>query len=168
VGGWMYYSRPFDLNRIEYMITITFYKLNGHTNSVNKTLVDGVDIAGHIRGECNILTPTLKIRSDKLFDYNYCYIPEFKRYYFVKSVTAEFGDNTVYNVQMTVDVLQTYKDNILQSTGTITESDSAGRYVSNRNGVYDVRPNFTKVDFPNKGLFNDEGSIIMITIKGSK
>ena len=149
-------------------MTITFYKYNGHTNSVNKVLGEGVDIKGNIRGECNVLTPSLKIRSNSLFDYNYCYIPEFKRYYFVKSVTAEAGDNTVYNVQMTVDVLQTYKDNILQSTGTITESDSAGRYVSNRNGVYDVRPNFSKIEFPNKGQFNDEGSIIMITIKGSK
>lgn len=150
------------------MVTITFYKYNGHTNSVNKTLVNGVDIAGHIRGECNILTPTLKIRYNQLFDFNYCYIPEFKRYYFVKSVTAEFGDNTVYNINMETDVLQTYKDEILQSIGNVTESSTANKYSSNRNSVTDVRPNFTKVDFPNKGLFNDEGSIIMITIKGSK
>lgn len=150
------------------MITVTFYKYSGHTNSVNKELGEGVDITGNIRGGCDILTPTLKIRADKLFDYNYCYIPEFKRYYFVKSVTAEYGDNTIYNVSMSIDVLQTYKDSILHSEGTVTESDSAGGYSSNRNNVYDVRPNFAKVDFPNNGLFNDEGSIIMVTIKGSK
>lgn len=150
------------------MITVTFYKYNGHTNSVNKALGEGTDIAGNIRGACDVLAPTLKIRSDKLFEYNYCYIHEFKRYYFVKSVTAECGDNTLYNVQMAVDVLQTYKDAVLQSEGTVTESDNAGEYMSNRNNVYDVRPDFTKVDFPNEGLFNDEGSIIMITIKGSK
>lgn len=147
---------------------ITFYKYNGHTNNVNKTLNGGVEIDGRLRGECNILYPTIKIRSDKLFDYNYCYIPDFKRYYFVKSVTAEYGDNTVYNVAMSVDVLQTYKDNILRSSGTVTESDNANKYVSNRNNVYDVRPNFTKIDFSNKGLFNEEGTIIMVTIKGSK
>lgn len=150
------------------MITVTFYKYNGHPNRVDKTLGEGVNINGNIRGACNILAPTLKIRSDKLFEYNYCYIPNFKRFYFVKSVTAEYGDNTVYNVQMTVDVLQTYKENILQSEGTVTESDIADKYGSNRNSVYDVRPKFAKADFPNSGLLNDEGSIIMITIKGSK
>ncbi|MFV3037823.1 hypothetical protein ACNI5A_32325, partial [Klebsiella pneumoniae] len=60
------------------------------------------------------------------------------------------------------------KDKILASSGTLTQGENVNKYLSNRANVVDVRPNVRKLDFPNKELLNETGSIIMITIKGNK
>ena len=67
---------------------------------------------------------------------------------------------------MKVDVLFTYKDKILSSSGILTQGENVNKYLSNRSNVVDVRPNVRKLDFPNKELLNETGSIVMVTIKG--
>lgn len=69
---------------------------------------------------------------------------------------------------MKVDVLFTYKDKILASSGILTQGENVNKYLSNRANVVDVRPNVRKLDFPNKELLNETGSIVMVTIKGNK
>ena len=55
----------------------------------------------------------------------------------------------------------------MNSTATLTKSENGNKYLSNRSNVVDVRPNIRKLDFPNKGLLNETGSIVMVTIKGN-
>ena len=86
------------------------------------------------------------------------------RYYFV---SEKQQDGDICTVRLRVDVLFTYKDIILNSTATLTKSENGNKYLSNRSNVVDVRPNIRKLDFPNKGLLNETGSIIMVTIKGN-
>lgn len=148
------------------MITATFYQYDGHPDTVNKTLTGGVDVSGVLRDDYNVLNPRLTVRRKEGMPFNMCYIPVFKRYYRVDGVIQI--DNDRFNVVMTVDVLKTYESKIMEATATITESDNPNPHISNRNTVYDRRPNFQKVDFPNTGLLDEEGSIIMVTIKGDK
>lgn len=146
------------------MITITFYKYGGKSNAIPKTLGTGTDMQGLLRNAYDILRPTITVRQNTLFDYNYCYIPIFNRYYFIETVSVESADT--YSLDLSVDVLQTYKESILSSKGVLSASDTPNKYASNRNTVYDSRPNFQTLEFPNKDLFNKDGTIIMITIKG--
>lgn len=146
------------------MTTINFYSYNGHPNTVNKQLGEFTAIEGDLRQTFDVLRPTVTLRKQPRPTFNYCYIPDLGRYYFVDRVS--FEGNNAYELTLRVDVLKTYESEILTATGRVSESDNPDPYISNRETVYKRAPNFEKVPFANKGLLNETGSIIMVTLKG--
>ncbi len=147
------------------MTTINFYSYNGHPNTVNKQLGEFTAIEGDLRQTFDVLRPTVTLRKQPRPTFNYCYIPDLGRYYFVERVS--FEGNNAYELVLRVDVLKTYESEILAATGRVTESDNPDPYISNRETVYNRTPNFEKVPFANTGLLNEAGGIIMVTLKGN-
>lgn len=147
------------------MTTINFYSYNGHPNTVNKQLGDFTAIEGDLRQTFDVLRPTVTLRKQPRPTFNYCYIPDLGRYYFVERVS--FEGNNAYELTLRVDVLKTYESEILAATGRVSESDNPDPYISNRETVYNRTPNFEKVPFANTGLLNENGGIIMVTLKGN-
>lgn len=147
------------------MTTINFYSYNGHPNTVNKQLGEFTAIEGDLRQTFDVLHPTVTLRKQPRPTFNYCYIPDFGRYYFVDRVS--FEGNNAYELTLRVDVLKTYESEILEATGRVTESDNPDPYISNRETIYKRTPNFEKVPFANTGLLNENGGIIMVTLKGN-
>lgn len=146
------------------MIKIKTFIYDGKPNAVNKTLQANEEYTGVLNATFNVLTPVVKFRTRTPVSFNYVYIESLNRYYFVSELTQ---DGDICTVRLRVDVLQTYKEKILASSATLTKSENGNKYLSNRSNVVDVRPNFRKLDFPNKNLINETGSIIMVTIKGN-
>lgn len=146
------------------MTTINFYSYNGHPNTVNKQLGEFTAIEGDLRQTFDVLRPTVTLRKQPRPTFNYCYIPSLGRYYFVERVS--FEGNNAYELSLRVDVLKTYETEILAATGRVSECDNPDPYISNRQTVYNNKPHFAKIEFPNKGLLSETGSIIMVTIKG--
>lgn len=147
------------------MTTINFYSYNGHPNTVNKQLGDFTAIEGDLRQTFDVLRPTVTLRKQPRPTFNYCYIPDLGRYYFVDRVS--FEGNNAYELTLRVDVLKTYESEILAATGRVSESDNPDPYISNRETIYKRTPNFEKVPFANTGLLNETGGIIMVTLKGN-
>ena len=147
------------------MTTINFYSYNGHPNTVNKQLGTFTAIEGDLRQTFDVLRPTVTLRKQPRPTFNYCYIPDLGRYYFVDRVSFE-GNNS-YELSLRIDVLKTYESEILAATGRVSESDNPDPYISNRETVYNRTPNFEKVPFANTGLLNETGGIIMVTLKGN-
>lgn len=147
------------------MTTINFYSYNGHPNTVNKQLGEFTAIEGDLRQTFDVLRPTVTLRKQPRPTFNYCYIPDLGRYYFVDRVS--FEGNNAYELALRVDVLKTYESEILAATGRVSESDNPDPYISNRETVYKRTPNFEKVPFANTGLLNETGGIIMVTLKGN-
>lgn len=148
------------------MTTINFYSYNGHPSTVNKQLGEFTAIEGDLRQTFDVLRPTVTLRKQPRPTYNYCYIPDSGRYYFVERVS--FEGNNAYELSLRVDVLKTYESEILAATATVTETNEPNPYISNRQSIYDTRPAFEKLEFPNTGLFNTDGTVIMVTIKGKE
>ena len=146
------------------MIKIKTFVYNGKPNKVNKTLQENDEYTGVLNATFNILSPVVRFRTRTPVNFNYVYIESLNRYYFVSEKQQE-GD--ICTVRLNVDVLFTYKDIILNSTGTLTKGENVNEYLSNRSNVVDVRPNIRKLDFPNNGLLDETGSIVMVTIKGN-
>lgn len=146
------------------MIKIKTYIYNGKPNEVNKTLQENEEYTGVLNVTFNVLTPVVRFRTRTPVTFNYVYIESLNRYYFV---SEKQQDGDICTVRLRVDVLQTYKEKILASSATLTKGANVNKYLSNRSNVVDVRPNFRKLDFPNKELINETGSIIMVTIKGN-
>lgn len=66
-------------------MTIYFYKFVGDFKTANKAplLGTGHEVTGTLRHGCDVLRPQIFLEQD-VRGYNYCYIPDFGRYYWVK------------------------------------------------------------------------------------
>lgn len=146
-------------------MNVVLYNYNGEYNALPKTLDDGTTLEGVLRDACDVSTPTITVRCQQPFKFNYCYIPSFGKYYFINRVDIIGYD--ISRLELSSDVLQTYKDAILASSGVVTQRETPNKYLNDRVLKYDIRPQLVKVSFPTTGLFNKEGSIIMVTIKGN-
>ena len=146
------------------MIKIKTFIYDGKPNAVNKTLQANEEYTGVLNATFNVLTPVVRFRTRTPVSFNYVFIESLNRYYFVSELNQ---DGDICTVHLRVDVLQTYKEKILASSATLTKGTNVNKYLSNRSNVVDVRPNIRKLDFPNKELINETGSIIMVTIKGN-
>lgn len=78
-----------------------------------------------LKENCSILNPSLFVDIGNPSNYNYCYISDFGRYYYVNDWTYERGK---WLAQCSVDVMATYKDEIGASSQYIlrASNDSDG------------------------------------------
>lgn len=146
------------------MIKIKTFIYDGKPNAVNKTLQANEEYTGVLNATFNVLTPVVRFRTRTPVSFNYVFIESLNRYYFVSELNQ---DGDICTVHLRVDVLQTYKEKISASSATLTKGNNINKFISNRNNVYDVRPKTKKINFPNTGLLNETGTVIMITLKGN-
>lgn len=143
------------------------YNYKGQPNTINKKLTPLGTINVALRPEINVHNPTIKIQiPPNMYGFNYVYIEELKKYYFIDNFMYLGGNTNL--LTLSLDVLQTYKDVILQSNALIVESDNVNRDLSVNSNVFNVFPKTDILHFPNSKLFDKEGSIIMVTLKGNK
>lgn len=147
------------------METIHFYNYNGDSKVINKNLSSSTDIDCTLWKTFDVLHPVLLVRLQAPPTFNYCKIDSLKRFYSVDSV--KFIGNSTYEIVLSVDVLKTYETEILQAKARVIETDKANPYISNRESVFNMTPNFEKVEFPNKNLLDENGAIVMVTLKGT-
>nr|DAT76198.1 MAG TPA: hypothetical protein [Caudoviricetes sp.] len=103
-------------------MNIFFYTSSAEPNSFPKVLGEAIRYQGELRDECDILNPVLTIEGlnpDTTF--NYCYIPDFNRYYFItESSVVRTG---LMDFMLHVDVLQSWSSNILQQEAYIARNE---------------------------------------------
>lgn len=90
---------------------LQIYNNNSNTNVLNKniTLVNTLDFS--LKIDNSILQPVLILKNYS--SGNYCYIEKFKRYYYITDIKLLTGG--LYQLQLDIDVLMTYKDNIMNN-----------------------------------------------------
>ena len=89
-------------------------------NVVDKVLYHNADITGTLREDCSIINPVLKVEgltSTQLKECNYCYIPDFGRYYYINNIICK---GKLYELNCHVDVLMSFKDSIRDNTAVIS------------------------------------------------
>lgn len=88
---------------------LKIYNNNSNTNVLNKniTLVSTLDFS--LKTDNSILQPVLNLKNYSTG--NYCYIEKFKRYYYITDI--KLLTSGLYQLQLEVDVLMTYKDVIM-------------------------------------------------------
>ena len=99
----------------------TFYVFPKRTNST-KQPSSGTDYNIEVKAPCNIINPEIKIAFNaNPTGYNYCYIPTWGRYYWVKNWTYADG---LWNASLTVDTLASYRAQIGSSTEYVVRSSA--------------------------------------------
>lgn len=99
----------------------TFYQFAKRTNSTKRPS-GGQEFGIDLKAPCNIINPEIKIatQSDPT-GYNYCYLPTFSRYYWIKNWTYSDG---LWNASLTVDTLASYRDQIGSATEYVVRSSA--------------------------------------------
>lgn len=103
-------------------MTINLYKTLSEVNKVTKILTDEISLTGTLRDVSSVMNPRIRIEEDNIADYNYAYIPEFGRYYFITNIDSI--RNNIWEVAMRVDVLMTYADEIKANTAVIARNSN--------------------------------------------
>lgn len=141
---------------------IKFYRYNGERNKVNKVLGDPVTITGKI-SDMDLFNPVICVRGE-VKGFTMCYVESIGRYFFIDSVRYD-GDKAY--LTLSCDELTTFKEQILEATGEIYSTDTPNKYDGDYKPVCDVRTQKQKIPFPQNEL-SEDGSIVMITIKGNR
>lgn len=136
---------------------------NSEVNKINKVLSDSISLQGTLKSETSVVRPEILIEIENPSRFNYAYIPEFNRYYFINDITSV--NNNLWRISMNVDVLESFKTEIL-SQNCIIEKSTLGfdLYLPDENLVTLVKTKTDIVNFPS-GLL-DTGEFILITAGG--
>lgn len=147
-------------------MNITLYVNNSERQAISKNLSNGITLTGSLRNESSVINPTILIETTNPSSYNYAYIPEFGRYYFITDMVSV--RTNLWRVSMSVDVLMSFAQSILNldvivSDASIGDADSP-TYMSGNVWQTTVKTKTDVIQFPS-GLL-DDGEYILITSGG--
>lgn len=144
---------------------LRLYYTSDENNKINKALSNGTILTGTMRDSSSIISPVILVEGSSFNEYNYAYIPQFDRYYFIKEITNY--RNNLWILTLEVDVLMSFKSSILNMHCIFIETETTGadRYLSDpRVWVNKVKDKTDILTFPN-GLL-ETGEYILITAGG--
>lgn len=145
---------------------IVLYINSSEREAIYKDLHSGITFSGYLRGESSVINPSFMLETDNPTSYNYCYIPDFNRYYFISNITSV--RTNLWRIDCSVDVLMSYQSEIL-NLDVIVSSITDGEYIaetyfSGETWQALVKTKTDVLQFPN-GLL-DDGEYILITSGG--
>lgn len=108
---------------------VELYNTKDSNNVINKTKTDLISYNIKFKDVADIQNPTIILRSETPIKNNYACIPDFDRYYFIDSISIQ--PNNIYHLNLTVDVLESFKEDILNSMGSITRKENSNKYYDN-------------------------------------
>lgn len=144
---------------------ITFYNNLSERKVIRKTLTNALNLSGTLREATSVTNPIITVESTSVIvGYNYCYIPDFSRYYFV--VDAKSMRNNIWAITLKVDVLMSFQEAILVTPAIIdhTTESNVTQYMDSDVWKRTVRDKTDIINFPN-GL-SESGGYILITAGG--
>ena len=143
---------------------IHLYVNSSEKNQLGKTLGSELILTGNLRDEANVINPVILIRADNISGYNYAYVKEFNRYYFIRNmVSVRTG---LWRIELSVDVLESYKTEIKKLSVILrdTETTGATNYLSGDVWKTNVKETTNIINF--SGGLSDTGEFILITAGG--
>ena len=141
---------------------LILYKTTDPRNKLNKTLTAGKEILINLKRDEPKETPRIKLSNSNLTDnYNYAYIEVFDRYYFINSITKL--NYSLSELELETDLLSTYKDTVLASTGLISHAIQEGDYRLTNPKTSD---NYEMELFNSDIELTNDNTILLTTISG--
>jgi len=146
------------------MFNIILYKYNKRPNSLKRPTAQtqGLTVPCVMKSISSVITPIIEISDPKLSNeiplYNYAYIADFGRYYFIEDVRFDIG---VWTLWLRCDVLATYQDDIMNSRQYVlrSTSDYNPDLIDTLYNTYiNSQRNYTEVKYDSDGVSNYDHS----------
>ena len=146
-------------------MVIHLYNNTSERNAITKTLTNEISVSGSLREESNIHNPVIMINAPSIIGFNYAYIPDFYRYYYLNDITSvRVG---LWRLTLICDVLMSFKSAILNSYAIIdhTQTTQITEYMQSDIWKTTVKDFTEIINFPS-GLL-ETGEYILITAGGN-
>ena len=93
------------------MVNVQFGTTNDDAKSLHKQFAPLKTVSCYCKEPVDYFNPTFVLNYAAAYNsYNYCYVPDWNKYYFINSITLAQGEKTV--IQCTEDVLKTFSTEI--------------------------------------------------------
>ena len=143
---------------------LKLYTTNDNENVINKDLELKYTIDIKLKSAVDMVEPEVILndeRTMKFYECNYAQIPDFNRYYFIRSIRIMNNHN--WGLSLECDVLESFKDDILNSYVEINRPLKEGEYFTTGTKVESIR----EIDiYKSDTTLNNEKNIILSTIGG--
>lgn len=108
-------------------VLLTLYKTISSNNTINKVLTDPMNLHINLKRDFDISNPSilLNIEGD-IKGFNYASIPDLNRLYFISKQTQM--NKTLVRIDLEVDLLETYKSDILANSAVVRKKIDVGDY----------------------------------------
>ena len=104
------------------MLSVQLMNNSSPVEKIGKTLSAGNTYSCALKDDTSVLDPVIIIQtSDNIYTYNYMYISDFGRYYFINDIVSL--NNNRWMIKAHVDVLETYKTPICANEAVIRRQD---------------------------------------------
>lgn len=144
---------------------IKLFKTLSPRKKLVKELTDGITLTGTLRSQSSVMSPSLQIQDIAVIGYNYCYIPDFGRYYYINDINALRAN--LFELSLGIDVLMTYALEIRGNYAIVDKVENFGvafNYINDGSWINTNRTDQSIINFANG--FNDNGEFILITAGG--
>lgn len=145
---------------------VNFYTFSKKENSTYRPSGSGTSFGCTLKSTSSIASPVIELDIGTTTNpaaYNYCYIPDFDRYYYISDWT--WIENRLWEASLVTDVLATFRDEIGASTLYVLRSASA--YDGAINDIYypaKVSSTFQTVQQATPFTFNAQSGSFVIGI----
>ena len=141
---------------------LKLYSVNDGDNVINKTMVLKDTMEINLKRDVDIINPRLILIPNLPTGFsgiNYAEIPELNRFYFVDSITNISA--TLWQLDLSCDVLETYKADILASKARFYRNLKAGDYFDT---AFESSHITTVAKYASDKGISDNETLIMTTV----
>ena len=143
--------------------TVDLYKNASPVEKIGKDLTDQQSITDVLlKRDTSILRPVLLVNDARgVTDFNYMYISEFDRYYFIDDIRSTH--NNIWEISAHVDVSETYKDQILSNQAVIRrQTNKFNTYLNDPEWKVYADENVVAYKFTQTGLNKDMKFVLAV------
>lgn len=144
-------------------MTIELFNNTSDNNNLNKSLTSHGNKQCDIKGEIDLIRPTFVVGhvSNQFKDCNYCYVPDYGRYYYITNKKGLLGNRMM--LECVVDPLMSFKDAIKEMSVIADRANASIRnpYFDNGTLVNDCKHTKQIINFNNG--FSNSGCYILLT-----
>ena len=111
-------------------MTLNLYVNTSEKEKLDKSLSNKTDLNGYLKQGSSVVNPIITIQITNPSLYNYAYIPQFNRYYFISDTVNV--KNNIWEIHMHVDALSSFKSQIRANKAIIDKN----QYLTNANKYF--------------------------------
>lgn len=141
--------------------SVGLYSTNSSNYRIDKKCTYIGSYQCHVKEDCSIQDPVIVLdcNDSRAIKSNYIYIPAFQRYYYVQNIRALTGN--LWEFTLHVDVLMSFKNQIIDHTAVFSRSTSAWNLYLNDGSIQiDSRVRVKQKKFPNS--LTNNGTYVLL------
>lgn len=141
---------------------VNFFRIAKKDNSTFTPTGEGMAVECSIKTPSSVQAPVIELEINAVPDMNYCYIPDFGRYYYITNVTYNRG---IWEIACREDVLASFKAEI-GSTPMYIERSSAAKNGNLIDNLYPISDSYTESNniFEYGNLIAWSAGVIVVSI----